>query len=113
MDLILCRNVLLYLDDETAGHVIDGVVGSLSENGWLLLSNVEGSLRVFDGLVRDDAGPSIYRRRKKPIPVVMVSADASRGQSRRFLAAGARDYLTKRFDVGHFLNVVDDVVAGA
>ena len=41
------------------------------------------------------------------IPVVIVSADAMKGQIERMLAAGARDYLTKPIDVTALLQVLD------
>jgi chemotaxis protein methyltransferase CheR len=37
MDLILCRNVLIYFDGETAVHVIRRLMDSLAPDGWLLL----------------------------------------------------------------------------
>jgi len=43
-----------------------------------------------------------------PIPVVMLSADASHEQIRRFRDAGARDYLTKPLDLQSFLTQLDD-----
>ncbi len=42
------------------------------------------------------------------IPVVIISADATPGQVKRLLAAGATDYLTKPLDVSQFLRVLDD-----
>lgn len=45
------------------------------------------------------------------IPVVIISADASKGQSERLLSAGARAYLTKPFDVEQFLRTVDELLA--
>jgi CheY-like chemotaxis protein len=41
------------------------------------------------------------------IPVVVLSADATKGQIQQLREAGARDYLTKPLDVRHFLEVVD------
>ncbi|MGH2573010.1 MAG: PAS domain S-box protein, partial [Actinomycetota bacterium] len=46
------------------------------------------------------------------IPVVVISADATPGQIRRLLAAGATDYLTKPLDVARLLQVVDDCMDG-
>jgi chemotaxis protein methyltransferase CheR len=37
MDLILCRNVLIYFDAETVGRVVNRLVRSLAPDGWLLL----------------------------------------------------------------------------
>jgi PAS domain S-box-containing protein len=47
----------------------------------------------------------------RDIPVVAISADATKRQTRRLLDAGARDYLTKPFDVRRLLEVLDDVFA--
>jgi CheY-like chemotaxis protein len=45
------------------------------------------------------------------IPVVVLSADATPSQIERLLTAGARNYLTKPFDIDPFLAVVDEAVA--
>lgn len=37
MDLILCRNVLIYFDAETVAQVARRLIDSLSDDGWLLL----------------------------------------------------------------------------
>ena len=44
------------------------------------------------------------------IPVVVISADATRSQVDRLLAAGARAYLTKPFDVKKLLAVLDETL---
>jgi chemotaxis protein methyltransferase CheR len=43
MDLILCRNVLMYFAPEQASRVMDGLRGSLAEGGWLLVGQSETS----------------------------------------------------------------------
>ncbi|HEY4285015.1 MAG TPA: response regulator [Chthoniobacterales bacterium] len=42
------------------------------------------------------------------IPVVILSANAIPTQIERLLAAGARNYLTKPFELDHFLAVIDE-----
>jgi CheY-like chemotaxis protein len=42
------------------------------------------------------------------IPVVVLSADATKGQVKRLLDAGARAYLTKPIDVATFYEVLDE-----
>ena len=42
------------------------------------------------------------------IPVVILSADATPSQIERLLAAGARNYLTKPFDLDPFLALIDE-----
>jgi CheY-like chemotaxis protein len=44
------------------------------------------------------------------IPVVVLSADATASQIERLLTAGAKNYLTKPFDIDPFLAVVDEYV---
>jgi len=44
------------------------------------------------------------------VPVVVLSADATPSQIERLLAAGARNYLTKPFDIDPFLAVVDEMM---
>lgn len=47
------------------------------------------------------------------IPVVILSANATPSQIERLLTAGAKNYLTKPFDIDPFLAVVDEFVAVA
>jgi CheY-like chemotaxis protein len=48
--------------------------------------------------------------RTAQVPVVVLSADATPSQIERLLTAGARNYLTKPFDIDPFLAVVDEMV---
>jgi CheY-like chemotaxis protein len=45
------------------------------------------------------------------MPVVVLSADATPSQIERLLGAGARNYLTKPFDIDPFLAVVDEMIS--
>ena len=47
------------------------------------------------------------------VPVVVLSADATPSQIERLLTAGARNYLTKPFDIDTFLAIVDEMVGAA
>lgn len=46
-------------------------------------------------------------------PVIVISADATSRQIERMLSAGARNYLTKPFDIRRFLCMFDEVFAPA
>jgi CheY-like chemotaxis protein len=46
-------------------------------------------------------------------PVIVISADATPSQIERMLAAGARNYLTKPFDIRRFLCMFDEVITAA
>ena len=46
-------------------------------------------------------------------PVIVISADATPSQIERMLSAGARNYLTKPFDIRRFLYMFDEIFARA
>ncbi|MEO5753996.1 MAG: response regulator [Chthoniobacterales bacterium] len=46
-------------------------------------------------------------------PVIVISADATPSQIERMLSAGARNYLTKPFEIRRFLCIFDEVFACA
>jgi signal transduction histidine kinase/ActR/RegA family two-component response regulator len=73
------------------------------------------NLILLDLYLPDMRGDEVLWRLKddpatREIPVVVVSADATRGQEERLLATGARAYLIKPLDVRSFLHVVDAVL---
>jgi CheY-like chemotaxis protein len=75
-------------------------------------------LILLDVHLPDMRGDEVLRRLKDDpatceIPVVAVSADATREQEERLLATGARAYLIKPLDVRYFLRVVDAVLQKA
>ena len=51
MDLILCRNVLMYFSAGQARKVLQNLAKSLKENGWLIVSLTETSIVRFSPLV--------------------------------------------------------------
>ena len=71
LDLVLCRNVLIYFDRHQMLDVVDGIHTSLVPGGWLLLGHSETLWRLYDGfeLVRHDDA-FLYRRRP-PEPVAV------------------------------------------
>ncbi|MEY2584958.1 MAG: hypothetical protein QOD80_984 [Verrucomicrobiota bacterium] len=73
-------------------------------------------LILLDLNLPDMHGSEVLRRlQRQPataeVPVVVLSADATPSQIERLLTAGARNYLTKPFDIDPFLAVVDEMVA--
>jgi chemotaxis protein methyltransferase CheR len=66
MDLIVCRNVLIYFDEEGARAVVRRLRDALAEGGWLILGPVEARFGALDGLVADASETAVYRR--LPIP---------------------------------------------
>ena len=73
-------------------------------------------LILLDLNLPDIHGSEVLRRLQvepetAKVPVVVLSADATPSQIERLLTAGARNYLTKPFDIDPFLAVVDEMVA--
>ena len=122
------RHVALYIDDNQSNvQLMQGILARRPE--VRLLTAFQGGLGLelarqhcpdiilLDLHLPDMNGDEVLRRlRENPdtqnIPVVMVSADATPRQIERLLGLGADDYLSKPFDVTHFLRVMDDLIAG-
>lgn len=51
MDVVFCRNVLMYFDAPCAQRVVDRLAACLLDGGWLVVSPVETSLVASTGLV--------------------------------------------------------------
>ena len=86
------------------------------ESGVELAQAHHPRLILLDLNLPDMHGSEVLRQlQRQPataeVPVVVLSADATPSQIERLLTAGARNYLTKPFDIDPFLAVVDEMVA--
>jgi len=84
--------------------------------GVTLARDHRPDLVLLDLNLPDITGEEVLGRlrsdpRTAELPVVVISADATPGQIRRLLDAGARDYLTKPIEVSRFFQVVDTFCA--
>jgi chemotaxis protein methyltransferase CheR len=62
MDLIICRNVLIYFTDEAKRHVVSSFAKTLSPGGILFVGSTEQFMRSEEyGLI--NVGPFLYRRK--------------------------------------------------
>jgi len=62
-DIILCRNVLIYFDENTTGRVVRSLAGRLRPGGVLLVGIAESLLRLRTELVcEEQAGVFLYRK---------------------------------------------------
>lgn len=91
MDLVLCRNVLIYLDDATTRHVAARLMDALAPGGWLFLGASDPPLA---GLVPCEVvttgGGVAYRRPRRaaaPVPSAAPSARPPAGAAMQPLAA--------------------------
>ena len=86
------------------------------QDGVELAQTHRPKLILLDLNLPDIHGSEVLRRLQdepatSQVPVVVLSADATPSQIERLLTAGARNYLTKPFDIDPFLAVVDEMVA--
>jgi CheY-like chemotaxis protein len=86
------------------------------ELGLELAEAYRPALVLLDLNLPDMHGSEVLRHLQESaatsrIPVVILSANATPTSIERLLAAGARNYLTKPFNIDHFLTVVDEFVA--
>src|SRR5690606_7989005 len=79
VDLILCRNVLMYFASDTASRVIHKLHGALADGGWLVVSPSEGSHTMFSAFtaVSSPAG-ALYRKAGRPLDSPAGQTDAGR-----------------------------------
>ncbi|MCY2927452.1 MAG: chemotaxis protein CheR, partial [Planctomycetota bacterium] len=73
MDLILCRNVLIYFNEETTRGVVGRLHESLAGGGWLVVGHAEPSQSIFGEFhTQNFPGTVIYQRhngvKKSPTP---------------------------------------------
>jgi PAS domain S-box-containing protein len=114
---------VLYIEDDVANvqlverllmqrpsvRLITALQGVL---GVELAQQYEPALILLDVHLSDIHGYDVLERlrtdsRTIDIPVVVLSADATAWQRRRFRNAGVEDYLSKPLDLQHLLDVVD------
>jgi chemotaxis protein methyltransferase CheR len=69
MDVIFCRNVLMYFSRETAARVITKLRQCLVEGGWLFTSATDAPRDLFAGFaVHEAEGTMVYRRCDEETP---------------------------------------------
>jgi len=117
------ETMLLYIEDNVGNvrlierllihrpniHLVTTLLGS---EGFALAEQHRPDLILLDVHLPDLPGIDVLGQlqrdeRTSDIPVIMLSADASQEQIRRFDEAGARNYLTKPLDLQNFLTLLD------
>ena len=116
-------STLLYVEDNFANlklverllrhrHDVRLLSATKGTLGFELAQQHLPQLILLDIHLPDVSGHDLLKRlradpRTATIPVVIVSADATAGQLRRLMSAGAQDYLTKPLKVSAFFDVVN------
>lgn len=119
------QNVLYVEDNDANFELVDRILESRPTINLLradcggvaqkLAAETRPKLILLDLDLPDMSGTEVLRQlRAQPetglIPVVIISADATPSQIERLLAAGARNYLTKPFNIEMLLAVVDELL---
>lgn len=68
VDIILCRNVLMYLSDSVASSVVTGFQRALVDDGWLLVAPAEAVRAVSGVFVPVNVGETIFYRKASAAP---------------------------------------------
>jgi CheY-like chemotaxis protein len=118
--------VLLYIEDNLSNvRLLERIV--LLRPGTKLLVAIQGSLGLdlarqhrpdlilLDLHLSDMHGSEVLRQLQRDlstqtIPVVIISADATKGEIERLRMAGARHYLTKPLDIPELFEIIDQVL---
>jgi len=105
-------SVRLLLGSQRKLKVLRAISG---ENGIALAQTLAPKLILLDLDLPDIHGSEVIQRlQKEPatarIPVVVISGDTTPSQIEHLLGLGARNYVTKPFQVPAFLAVVDEVL---
>jgi signal transduction histidine kinase/ActR/RegA family two-component response regulator len=118
----LGEHTVLYIEDNLANlQLVERVLERIAD--VRLLSAIQGNLGLelarehrpdlvlLDLHLPDLPGREVLLRLKaepalRDVPIVVVTADATEGEQKRMLEAGAHAYITKPIDVRHFLSVV-------
>jgi chemotaxis protein methyltransferase CheR len=66
MDLVVCRNVLIYFREEAIQRIVDRFHDSLVDGGWLVVGHAEPSQEIFHRFqVSNFPGTIVYRRTRE------------------------------------------------
>jgi chemotaxis protein methyltransferase CheR len=91
LDLIFCRNVMIYFDEATIRRVVDRLYRALSPGGWLFVGHAEPQASVYHQFeVHNFPNTVVYR---KPLDAPMFAFDSARG----VFDAGANPILDPQF----------------
>lgn len=66
MDMIFCRNVMMYFQSTQAGRIIDKFHRCLVDGGWLVVSSVEASHTLFQSFVHTKYQDVVLYRKADP-----------------------------------------------
>lgn len=74
MDLIFCRNVLIYFDAATIRAIIGRLYDALAPGGWLVVGHAEPNVGVFERFETVNAPGTVLYRKPADAPFFLVNA---------------------------------------
>jgi chemotaxis protein methyltransferase CheR len=74
MDLILCRNVLIYFSQTTTHQVVSRLHAALNEDGWLIVGHAEPSQEVFHQFSSCNFPDTVVYRKPSPLGISQAPA---------------------------------------
>ena len=101
LDLVVCRNVLIYLSPELQERVMGTFHYALGEDGWLMLGSSETIANRADLFAIVDKKHRLYRRKPGASVIASVSADPVRHRATR--PEPARPKRRARVDIDRYL----------
>ena len=70
MDLIMCRNVMIYFTEPVSRQIVGGFYESLTHGGWLVVGHAEHSLTIYRRFkVNNFPNAILYQRGDEPTPL--------------------------------------------
>ena len=77
MDVVLCRNVLMYFTEEHTARVVENLYAALVDNGWLLVAPSETSQALFSRFTMVNFADAIFYRKSAFPPPSFPSVEAA------------------------------------
>lgn len=88
MDVIFCRNVIIYFDQDSKKKVINNFYNRLSEDGYLLLGHSESLMNISTAFIlRHLKNDLVYQ---KLVPRIKYGVDSKQGADKSVLTGGIR-----------------------
>ncbi len=114
MDIIFCRNVLMYFTREQAARVVEKLRRSLRADGWLVLSSTEANhalSRTAGFTPVNIAGVTLYRKSEARVAVVPVEFAPSIAPVEQGAMASAADTADSLYRRGAYSEAAETLVA--
>jgi chemotaxis protein methyltransferase CheR len=80
LDVVFCRNVLIYFDQKVRHRLISAIEGLLKPGGWLFIGHSETLAGISSGFRA--LRPSVFQLAERPTQTIDVPPDATQDEAR-------------------------------